>query len=167
MRRRVPHGLPSGNLIWVGAVAGFSPTRRRVEAFIIGISLGIWIPKTIIKHIVASPRPSDDLVAIHEVNAGFGFSSRHMTAGVASWVMLAVVAIVLLALASLNRIDSGAHWPIGVLGGLLLGGIWLGFTAVDLRLRRLGRRGRRKRGATSPLMEPASAAPATGAGVSA
>jgi membrane-associated phospholipid phosphatase len=146
-------GFPSGPLIWLTTVVSFWITRHRLEAVIVGVSLGIWVPKTIIKAIVASPRPSDDLVAIHELNSGFGFPSGHMTGGIAFWGMFAIVAVVLLrpavlrllvsvaassvlTLASLNRVATGAHWPSDVVGSFLLGAIWLiGLTVLYLGFR--------------------------------
>ena len=147
-------GLPGGFIAWLSLVVGFWALGRRLEAVMMGVAQGIWLPKTIIKAIVASPRPTDDLVAVTDFGGGFGFPSGHMTGGVAVFGMVAIIAFVrfgpgrtrlvapaavaaLLILASFNRVDTGAHWPSDVLGSVLLSGIWLsGLTAIYVGRRR-------------------------------
>ena len=149
-------GFPGGVIIWLGVALGFLAFGRRIEFGVMSVAPAIWLPKTIIKAIVASPRPTDDLITVTDFGGGFGFPSGHMTGGVAVLGMLAIIAVVrlgpgrarlvppalvvaLLTLASFNRVDVGAHWPSDVLGSLLLAGIWLsGLTAVYLGLRRSG-----------------------------
>ena len=147
-------GSPGGVFIWLALVVGFWAFGRPVDAIVMSIAPAIWLPKTIIKEIVASPRPTDDLVTVTDIGAGFGFPSGHMTGAVAVFGILAIILFVrlgpgrarliwpaafaaLLILASFDRVTSGAHWPSDVLGSLLLGAIWLsGLTAFYLGLRR-------------------------------
>ncbi|MEE9277975.1 MAG: phosphatase PAP2 family protein [Dehalococcoidia bacterium] len=147
-------GFPVGVIIWLALVAGFWALGRPVEAIVMGIAPAIWLPKTILQDLVASSRPSEELLRITEFDTGFGFPSGHMTGGIAVFGILAVILFVrlgpgrgrvialssiasLLLLAAFSRVDSGTHWPSDVLGSLLLSGIWvIGMTAFYLSLRR-------------------------------
>lgn len=56
----------------------------------------------------------------------------------ARMVAAGLVAAVLVS-SALSRVAFGAHWPTDVLGGLLLGGVWLtGLTWFHIRLERSG-----------------------------
>lgn len=116
----------------------------------------ILVPKNFIEEFIARPRPTADLVEITQVADGFSFPSGHVVAGVAVYGMLAIIAIlsfrqrwarfgtvalvaVILVSSALSRVAFGAHWPTDVLGGLLLGAVWLtGLTWFHVRLERSG-----------------------------
>jgi undecaprenyl-diphosphatase len=147
-------GFPVGVIIWLALAGGFWAAGRPVEGIVMGLAPLIWLPKTILQEVVASPRPTDDLLRITELNTGLGFPSGHMTGGIAVFGILAVILFVrlgpgrgrvialssiasLLILAAFSRVASGTHWPSDVLGSLLLGGVWLsGLTVLYLGLRR-------------------------------
>ena len=149
-------GFPVGFLIWAGLVAGFAALRRHPEALLMLVTQGIWLPKTVVKAAVASPRPPEDLLAVTDFGGGFGFPSGHMSGGFAVYGMLAIIAFIslgpgrrrfippaiiapLLIIAAFDRVASGAHWPSDVLGSLLLAGVWLTtLTLLYLRLRHRG-----------------------------
>ena len=57
------------------------------------IAPAIWVPKQLIEDFVARPRPTVDLVEITQTAEGFSFPSGHVTAGVAVYGMLAIIAI--------------------------------------------------------------------------
>ncbi|PZC41609.1 MAG: Membrane-associated phospholipid phosphatase [Chloroflexi bacterium] len=146
-------GAPGGVIIWLLLVAGLWLWSRPVESIAVALSAGIWLPKAILEELVARPRPTDDLLLVTQLGDGFAFPSGHITAGAAVFGMLAVIAIVrlptwrsrawvlapvatILTLASLSRVESGAHWPTDVAAALLLATVWLlGMTWVYLELR--------------------------------
>jgi undecaprenyl-diphosphatase len=126
----------------------------------------------LVKELVARPRPSTDLVHVAHHLPGFGFPAGHvlnMTVFVGflcylaivrltpSWPRTALIVflVAMILIMGIARIDSGEHWASDVLGGYLLGIMWL---AASIEFYQWGRR-RRKHGAesrdadTSPLGE--------------
>ena len=91
-----------------------------------------------------------------QIASGFSFPSGHITAGVAVYGMLAIIAALsfeprwakaatiavaaaVLVSSALSRVAYDAHWPSDVLGGLLLALIWLTvLTRLYLALERSG-----------------------------
>jgi undecaprenyl-diphosphatase len=106
------------------------------------------------KSLVNRPRPPAELVHVEHVIRGSAFPAGHVLnftafAGLLAylvWVrvssawprrLLLTMLVSMIVLMGLARIDSGEHWASDVLGGYLLGGLWL---AVTIRLYRGGRR---------------------------
>jgi undecaprenyl-diphosphatase len=99
--------------------------------------------------LVRRPRPTASLVSVPAHVDGFGYPSGHAsffltyTAILAlcignrylpKWAsaLLALVGLALWALASIQRMESGAHWPSDILGGTLLAIIFLAL-ALSIR----------------------------------
>ena len=147
-------GAPEGLFVWALLVLGFWLAGRPVEAIVMGLTAAIWVPKAIVEELVSRARPTEGLLDVAAAVEGSSFPSGHITAGVAVFGMLAVIAVVrlptwrsralligpvvaILSLSALSRLTDGAHWPSDVLAGLLLGALWLiGMTWVYLSLRR-------------------------------
>jgi len=96
----------------------------------------------LVKAIVARPRPPIDLVHVEHHLAGSGFPAGHVVNFTAlvgflcylTWVRLApswprstliAILVAMMVLMGIARIHAGEHWPSDVLGGYLLGIVWL------------------------------------------
>jgi undecaprenyl-diphosphatase len=120
-------------------------------------SAGLWYW---IAGFVDRPRPSPDLVNVamqlptggfpsgHVLNltAIFGFliylTMVHIRTGLWRRLLVALLTLPILTI-GVARIYDGAHWPSDVLGGYLIGGIWLALTIQIFRTARRKLAGRR------------------------
>ncbi len=133
------YGLGSLPGLTAGAVAiaaAFTACRRWPEAAIV---LGTVIVRGInplLKLILASPRPTADLVPVAEQASAMGFPSGHsmgvaLLYGTSAYLLTRLlrgrgirrlvwgIAAVLIVMTGYGRIYTGAHWPSDVLGGYL------------------------------------------------
>jgi membrane-associated phospholipid phosphatase len=134
-------GWPAAVLI---IVAGIAVWRRlgKLEAGLVlltGLSIPIY---SAFKLVVNRPRPTPDLVRVFEVEAGKSFPSGHAFFAMVFWGLLAYFAftylqkrglramtlsglLLIILLIGVSRVYLGAHWPSDVLGGYVVGGVFL------------------------------------------
>lgn len=137
---------PQSNYIFGSVFLGLLLVRlwREAVAFFFAAagSAGLWF---LLTPLINRPRPSADLVHVATQLPPGGFPSGHVLNLTAIFGFLVYLALVLLAdvrwrvvLAALlavpvlfvgaARVYDGAHWASDVLGGYLIGGIWLTLT---------------------------------------
>ena len=137
---------PQSNFIFGAVILVLFLVGLRVEAimtlFAAAGSAGLWFW---LSAFIDRPRPSPDLVHVAMQLPTGGFPSGHvlnltaifgfliyLTVALISDVRWRAILISLLSVPILTigvaRIYDGAHWPSDVLGGYLIGGIWLGLT---------------------------------------
>ena len=156
---------PAGPAIVVAFLFALWLRRLPAEVIVLSVAQTLYLPQLWVKQLVQRPRPTEDLISITEMGDGFAFPSGHITLGVAVYGTVAMIALtrlkpgwrgnavlgasgVILMLSALSRPTFGAHWPSDVLGGVLLGGIWLFVTTwLYLSMRRAG-------GLPRPLRRP-------------
>jgi undecaprenyl-diphosphatase len=121
--------------------------RRRNEAFGLILSAGgSGLINTLLKTVVARPRPAPDLVMSFPTTITRSFPSGHVTFYVCYFGFLFFVAYALLPrgstlrrialtlaalpvlLVGFSRVYLGAHWPSDTLGSYLWSGVWLAFS---------------------------------------
>ena len=112
---------------------------RPREALFVALAAVAGSLNVLTKLVVASPRPTPDLVRVVEAANGYGFPSGHAFGATLFYGALAVVmpslvprqpwsgilrvaCVLIVALIGWSRVRLGAHWPSDVLGGLLWGG---------------------------------------------
>jgi membrane-associated phospholipid phosphatase len=123
----------------VGLLARRRSGSWRPQAFLAFVLLGATLTSTLVKVLVARPRPSTGAL----VKAlGYAFPSGHSTAAAAAWLSAAIVlgtllgspvwralviglAVVVVALVGISRIYLGVHAPTDVLSGWTLGTLWV------------------------------------------
>ena len=134
---------------WPGAVAltlfvaALLALRRcYAEALVVAATLPLRLVNPLLKGLVDSPRPTEELVRVIERANGSGFPSGHAAGAVLlygaviavaprlvssrRWCLLLRVGAALMILAvGVSRVAVGAHWPSDVLGGYLWGGVLL------------------------------------------
>ena len=150
---------PQSNVIFGGIILGLFLLGHRLEALMTAFaaagSAGLWF---LINPLVGRPRPSPELVDVamqipagsfpsgHALNltAIFGFliylTVLHVRPDLPRRLLEALLALPILTI-GFARIADGAHWPSDVLGGYMLGGLWLVLTIYLYRWakRRLSR----------------------------
>ncbi len=176
---------PQSNVIFGAAILGLFLAGCRFEAAMTALaavgSAGLWF---LVTPLVGRPRPSPELVEVAVQIPTGSFPSGHVVNLTAIFGFLIYLALLLvydrwrrrglvallglpIPVIGVARIEDGAHWPSDVLGGYMLGWLWL---VVTIFLYGRGRRWLAERrgaetGLAAPLAVPSRAVAATKGGV--
>jgi len=121
---------------------------RRAAAMGVSGAVG-WGPDSLLKVLIARPRPDSALVHVTDHSPGYSFPSGHaffytwLASSVAllfssllpRWLRVPTLVVcgLLIVIASLARVWAGAHWPSDVVGGALLGFTCVAGAALAIR----------------------------------
>jgi len=126
-------------------IAGAVVTWRYLSKWKAGLVLMTWLSSPIdsgLKLVVNRPRPTPDLVRVFQDEPGNSFPSGHAFLAIVFWGLLAYLALVRLQKRGLrvlvlsvsvviilcvgaSRVYLGAHWPSDVIGGYVVGALFL------------------------------------------
>ncbi len=133
----------SAGLVVLAAILFWILDLRLEAILIVVVSATSAILYSLIKLIVARPRPSASLVEIIQAASGQSFPSGHVMSYVAFWGLLfsfgvilfkgkhwwrtalLIISALFVVLVGPSRVYLGDHWASDVLGAYLLGFIWL------------------------------------------
>ena len=152
------YNLPLFSLLIILTAVIFWTLRLRLEAImVVGLSIVSSLLNTLIKLLVARPRPTASLVEVIQAASGQSFPSGHVMSYLAYFGLLFSLGIILfrgkrwwrmllliipalfVVLVGPSRIYLGDHWASDVLGAYLIGGVLLGLTLyLYLRLKEKG-----------------------------
>ena len=137
----------------VGVVfAGYLIYRhRRSEGFVLLLLVALTLVSTyLLKELIDRPRPSAELVRVWKEYSGMSFPSgttlnsvvvlgaltylvRSMISVAWGFTLARGMLVVVVFLIGSSRIFLGAHWPSDVLGGFVLGGLFLSLFILFVR----------------------------------
>ena len=112
--------------------------RRWDLALFLAVAVALRAVGPVLKTLIASPRPTPDVIAIIVHSQGLGFPSGHAMGAALFYGAIAIIApqvvadrllargiqvaaVLVMALIALSRVRLGVHWPSDVVGGLLFG----------------------------------------------
>lgn len=132
-----------GVAIWMAVVVILIWRGLRVEALALMMAAVTFLGAETLGLLVDRPRPSPELVYVSESLVGKSFPSGHVFAAVVFYGLLVAmilrrtrliflrllvpaIAISIVVLAGVARVELGVHWPSDVLGSIFLGSAVLG-----------------------------------------
>ncbi|MDO8616998.1 MAG: phosphatase PAP2 family protein [Dehalococcoidia bacterium] len=150
--------VPAIAFITLAAALGALYAGGRGPAVLVAATLIARPLNSVIKEIVERPRPSAELVRVHDQPSDFSFPSGHAHNALllygllfylaavyvpAAWVRLPLQALCLWLIIGngLERVYAGDHWPSDVLGGFYIGALLLAALIAVHRLVIAPRRG--------------------------
>jgi undecaprenyl-diphosphatase len=128
-----------GMLVIVSAAVIFLIAQGRPDlALFVAAAAALRAIGPTLKTIAASPRPSDESLAVLAEADGFGYPSGHALGAALLYGAIVIVApevvsnqvlargiqffaVAMFVLIALSRVRLGVHWPTDVLGGVLIG----------------------------------------------
>ena len=131
-------------IVLVAATLLWRRGRPNLALHLLVVQVGAFTMNPLLKGFFDRPRP--ELWEMRGQYAWASYPSGHAIASVASLFTIAILlrrelgwgwpfpaAIALLVLTAYSRLYLGVHWPTDVIGGLIMGAIWLAATLIAFR----------------------------------